>query len=175
MADTVEVVVGVIGRPHGIRGEVAVALRTDEPQLRFALGAVLRAEDDSRTFTITGVRDHSGRFLVTFAELTDRTAAEQARGARLVVDVPADETPEEDGEYYDRQLVGLRALDSSGAQVGAVTAVVHLPGQDLLELNTASGTRLVPFVEALVPEVDLASGCLRLADVPGLLDEEDMS
>jgi 16S rRNA processing protein RimM len=173
MAETVEIVVGVIGRAHGIRGDVSIDVRTDEPELRFRVGAVLRAEDGSRNFTVAAARDHSGRLLVKFAELADRTAAEEARGIRLVVDVPADETPDEDGVYYDRQLIGLRVLDAAGTEVGTVTAVVHLPAQDLLEIDTANGARMIPFVEALVPDVDVSSGCVRLADVAGLLSDED--
>ncbi|HYP44387.1 MAG TPA: ribosome maturation factor RimM [Propionibacteriaceae bacterium] len=174
MAELVEVVVGAVGRAHGLRGEVAIELRTDEPDRRFAQKKVLRAEGDGRLFTVTSARYHSGRLLVTFAELTDRTAAEVARGTRLVVEVPADELPGSDGEFYDRQLVGLRVLDAAGADVGAVSAVVHLPAQDALEVLTDGGPRLVPFVTALVPEVDLGAGHVQLADVPGLLkDAED--
>jgi len=171
---TVEVVVGVIGRPHGLRGEVAIELRTDEPERRFAPGAQVRAEGGARIFTVASVRDHSSRTLVTFAELPDRTAVEAVRGTRLVVDVAANEQPAEEGEFYDRQLVGLRVLDAAGLDTGRVTAVVHLPAQDALEVLTAAGPRLVPFVLDLVPEVDLGRGHVRLADVPGLLtDTED--
>lgn len=175
MAETVETVVGTIGRAHGIRGEVIIDVRTDEPDLRFAVGAVLRVEDSRRTFTVAAARDHSSRLLVKFAELDDRTAVEQARGIRLVVDVAADESPEDESEYYDRQLIGLRVLDAAGTDVGEVTAVIHLPLQDLLAIETANGERLIPFVEALVPDVDLPAGCLRLADVAGLLSDEDDS
>ena len=173
MAETVETVVGVIGRAHGLRGETAIEVRTDEPEVRFAVGSVLRAEDGQRTFTVAGARDHSGRLLVRFAELPDRTAVERARGTRLVVDVPADQTPEAEEEYYDRQLIGLAVRDAAGTEVGRVTAVVHLPAQDLLEVDTAGGARLIPFVEALVPQVELVDGFLGLADLPGLLGDED--
>ena len=175
MTDTVEVVVGVVGRPHGLRGEVAIDLRTDEPERRFAPGQQVRFEGADRLLTIATRRNHSGRTLVTFAELADRTAVEGVRGTRLVVDVPADEVPADDGEFYDRQLVGLRVLDAAGTDVGAVTAVVHLPAQDALEVLTRGGPRLVPFVLDLVPEVDLERGQVRLADLPGLLADEDDS
>jgi len=173
VSETVEVLVGVIGRAHGVRGDVAVDPRTDEPERRFAAGQRLRVEDGSSTFTVVDARDHSGRLLVRFAELNDRTAAEAVRGTRLVVDVPVDEQPEEDGEYYDRQLVGLRAKTPEGVEVGSVSAVLHLPYQDMLEITTADGTRLVPFVEALVPVVDLTAGHLVVAEVLGLLSEAD--
>lgn len=177
MASTVEVTVGVIGRPHGIRGEVVVDLRTDEPERRLAIGSVLTAEPAGGgapgRLTVTARRVHNGRQLVTFAELVDRTAVEQARGTRLTAEVSADESPEEEGEFYDRQLVGLRVLDHDGTDVGAVAAVLHLPAQDVLEISTDLGTRLVPFVTALVPVVDLDGGLVRLADVPGLLVDDE--
>ena len=173
MTQSIEVVVGVIGRAHGIRGDVAVDVRTDEPDLRFTDGAVLRAEDGRRTFTVDSSRDHSGRLLVRFAELADRTAAEAVRGTVLVVDVDPAEQPEDEDEYYDRQLVGLTAVAADGARVGPVISVLHLPMQDTLEIKTAAGPRLVPFVTAVVPRVDLAAGELHLADLPGLLTEQE--
>ena len=173
MAETVEVLVGVIGRAHGVRGEVAVDPRTDEPERRFATGQRLRVEDGTGSFTVVDARDHSGRLLVRFAELADRTAAEAVRGTRLVVDVPAGEEPEEDDEFYDRQLVGLRVISPAGVDLGSVSAVLHLPFQDMLEITTPDGARLVPFVEALVPTVDLGAGCLTVADVAGLLSEAE--
>jgi len=171
--DLVEVVVGVVGRAHGIRGDVAVELRTDEPERRFADGARLRVEGTPRVLTVASSRWHSGRLLVRFDGLDDRTAAEGTRGLVLVTDVPPDELPEDEGEYYDRQLVGLEVVTTSGAPVGRVLDVIHPGPQDLLEVSTAAGPRLVPFVEALVPEVDLAAGRLVVAEVPGLLTDDE--
>ncbi|MCW2809574.1 MAG: rimM [Friedmanniella sp.] len=173
MTKMVEVMVGIIGRAHGIRGEVAVEPRTDEPERRFAPGQTLRVEDSSATFTVRSSRDHSGRLLVVFEELADRTAAEKVRGTRLVVDVDADERPEEPEEFYDRQLVGLRALTEEGVLIGTITTVLHLPLQDMLEIGTPTGAKLVPFVEALVPVVDLAAGTVTVHDLEGLLTDED--
>ena len=173
MADTIEVVVGQIGRAHGIRGDVTIDVRTDEPERRFAVGAVLRAEEGPRRFTVTAARDHSGRLLVHFAELADRTVAEAARGTVLVTDVDPAELPEDEDEYYDRQLVGLRVRAADGSEVGTVASVLHLTLQDTLEITTPAGPRLVPFVSAVVPTVDLAAGELHLADLPGLLQDED--
>nr|WP_183340974.1 ribosome maturation factor RimM [Microlunatus antarcticus] len=170
----VEVVVGVVGGAHGIRGDVAIGVRTDEPERRFVPGARLRVEGSPRVLTVETARDHSGRLLVRFEELEDRNAAEAARGLVLVTDVPASELPSDEGEYYDRQLVGLEAVTPDGRPVGRVLAVLHPAGQDLLEISTGTGPRLIPFVEALVPEVDLVNGRLVVADVPGLLsDTED--
>ncbi|CAA9309955.1 MAG: 16S rRNA processing protein RimM [uncultured Friedmanniella sp.] len=173
MAETVEVVVGVIGRAHGIRGDVTIDVRTDEPERRFAVGEILRAEEGRRTFTVTSARDHSGRLLVHFEQLPDRTVAEAARGTVLVADVDPTERPEDEEEFYDRQLIGLSVLAADGSAVGTVTDVLHLPLQDTLEVDTPDGVRLVPFVAAVVPRVDLNAGELQLADLPGLLTETD--
>lgn len=170
---TVEVVVGVIGRAHGLRGEVAVQPRTDEPDRRFAPGAQLRVEGSIRTLTVAGIRWHSGRLLIRFADLDDRTAVETVRGITLVADVDADERPEEPGEYYDRQLVGLAVQTAAGLRVGEVASVLHLPAQDVLEVTTDAGPRLVPFVAALVPDVDLAHGVITVGERAGLLSEDE--
>ena len=173
MSESSEVVVGVIGRAHGIRGDVVIDVRTDEPERRFAPGTKLRAEGSGRTFTVANTREHSSRLLARFEELADRTAAEQARGAVLLADIDPSERPEDAEEFYDRQLVGLSARTTDQAEIGTVTAVLHLPAQDTLEILTPTGIRLVPFVTALVPEVDLDGGFLVVAEVLGLLDDDE--
>src|ERR1700733_8386005 len=112
----VEVVVGRIGKPHGLKGEVTLDLRSDEPERRFAPGSALRAESPpgsaSRlsSLTVTASRWHQSTLLVRFDELPDRNAAEAARGIVLHASVPADESPEDPEEFYDHQLVGLAAF-----------------------------------------------------------------
>ena len=175
MTETVEVVVGRIGKPHGIRGEVTVELRTDEPERRFADGAALSAEPPGgsafavSTLTVATARWHRSTLLVTFAEIIDRNGAEAARGVVLSVEVPADESPDDPEEYYDHQLVGLAAFDLDGDRLGEVTGLVH-GAQDLLTIRTPDGRdALVPFVKALVPEVDLAARRVVVDDRPGLV------
>ena len=112
---------------------------------------------------------------LAFEGVTDRTSAEALRGDEMWAEVPADESPAGDGEYWDRQLVGLRVLNHAGAEVGRVASVGHLPAQDHLVIATPEGERRVPFVEALVPVVDLEAGFVRLADVPGLIDEAEQA
>ena len=170
MAEMVDVVVGIAGRAHGIRGDLSIDVKTDEPERRFVTGTVL-ALTDGRRLTVASVRWHRGRLLVAFRGVEDRTAAEKLTGQRLFASVPADEQPSEPGEYFDRQLVGLRVRDHAGAEVGVVVAVEHPPAQDLLVVDVAGQRRLVPFVEALVPTVNLAEGYLRLAEVGGLLED----
>lgn len=174
-SDLIEVTVGAIGRAHGIRGDLTIDVRTDEPERRFTPGAVLTAtgSSGSRRLTVERVKWHSGRLLLTFEEVPDRTAAEALRGAELTVLVPADETPEDEGEYYDRQLVGLLAVSTAGDEIGRVTHVVHLAEQDLLAIDADGTERLVPFVSQLVPTVDLAAGTLTVNAIPGLLEDLD--
>jgi 16S rRNA processing protein RimM len=174
--ETIEVVVGRIGKPHGVRGEVTLDVRTDEPERRFAVGAVLRAEPPrgsaSRltTLTVARARWHQTTLLVTFEEIADRNGAEAARGIVLHADIPADESPEDPDEFYDHQLVGLAAHDLDGAPLGEVTGLVHGGAQDLLTIRTPDGRdALVPFVKALVPEVDLEARRVVVADRPGLV------
>jgi 16S rRNA processing protein RimM len=172
---TVEVVVGRIGKPHGLRGEVTVEVRTDEPDRRFADGTVLVAQPPTgsasalTTLEVAASRWHQTTLLVRFAELTDRSSAEGARGTMLLAHVAADAVPEDPEEFYDHQLVGLAVVDLAGEVIGEVTGVVH-GAQDLLQVCANDGRpTLVPFVSALVPEVDLATGRVVVADRPGLV------
>lgn len=175
-AETVEVVIGRIGKPHGLRGEVTVEVRTDEPERRYTADAVLRVEAprgsdfSHRSLTVSGTRWHQTTLLVSFVEIADRNEAEAARGMLLHATVSTDATPDDPEEYYDHQLVGLAAHDLHGAHLGEVTGLVHGGAQDLLAIKALDGRdTLVPFVTALVPEVDLAGRRVVIADRPGLV------
>lgn len=166
---------GQVGRAHGIRGEVSVDPRTDEPAERFAVGSVLRPDPSGRDWlTVRTCRPHGARLLVAFEEVAGRTQAEGLRGATLLADVEPDATPAEPDEFYDHQLVGLVVRTENGREVGSVRAVRHVPGQDLLVVATDGGaTHLVPFVRELVPQVDLAAGLIVVDVRPGLLHTDD--
>lgn len=177
--EEIEVLVGRIGKPHGVRGEVTIDVRTDEPERRFAVGTVLRARTPAGDhpagapaglLSVAGTRWHQQRLLVSFDEAPGRTEAEALRGTLLLVDLAADAAPEDPEEYYDHQLAGLTVTDVSGDVLGEVVAVQHGAAQDLLVVRTPDGrSPLVPFVAALVPEVDLERGRLVVADRPGLI------
>jgi len=164
----VELVVGRVGRPHGIRGEVTVEVRTDDPDDRFAPGRVLATDPaESGPLTIEQARWHSGRLLVRFAGTDDRDAAETLRNTLLVIDsaeIPPTTDPD---EFHDHELIGLAVVTVDGTEIGTVTEVRHL-GQDLLVINP--GSVLVPFVSAIVPDVDIAAGRLVVDPPPGLLE-----
>jgi len=177
------VVVGRIGRPHGIRGEVVIGVRTDEPDLRFAVGATLDARSTSddagpengaggERLTVASVRWHSGQLLVAFAGITDRTAASELTGSWLSVDSSQLPDTGDPDEFRDYELIGLSVRTRAGDPVGVVTDVLHY-GQDLLVVrcqDEPGGEALVPFVKAIVPEVDLRGGVVVIDPPPGLLD-----
>jgi 16S rRNA processing protein RimM len=171
-----QLVVGRVGRPHGLRGEVTVEVRTDDPARRFATGSVLSTDPADRgPLTVSSARWHSGRLLVRFGDCPDREAAEGLRGLVLVVDSADLPPPADPGEFHDHQLIGLRVLTVSGELVGSVTDILHF-GQDLLVVagsGARSGTEiLVPFVLPIVPEVDVEAGRLVIDPPAGLLDPE---
>ena len=168
------VVVGRIGRPHGIRGEVTVEPRTDEPDERFAPGSVLLV-DDHRDLVVERLHWHSGRLLVSFAGVHDRNGAEALRGLIVQVERPSDAHPQDPEEFYDSTLTGLAVELVDGTPIGTVADVVHLPGQDLLSVRIGERDVLVPFVSAIVPTVDVPGGRLVIDPPPGLLDAEEPS
>ena len=192
-----QIAVGQIVRAHGIRGEVIVAVRTDEPDVRFAPGSVLGAEPPDRgPLTVAAARWHSGRLIVAFAGIGDRTAAEGLRGTLLILDsahIPPVADPD---EFYDHELIGLGVVTAAGERIGVVADVLH-HGQDLLVVRRdgapgapgrasvrgpagpaapaapAADEALVPFVGAIVTDVDVAAGRLVIDPPPGLLDPDE--
>jgi 16S rRNA processing protein RimM len=165
------VVVGRIGRPHGVRGEVTVEVRTDDPDLRFVPGAALLTDPASRgPLTVVGARWHRDILLLTLEGIDSREVAETYRNTELLVpvaDLPQLEDPE---DFYDHQLVGLTARSTDDTVLGEVAAVRH-EGADLLVVRRPEGGEvLVPFVTAIVPTVDLEGGFLVVDPPEGLLE-----
>jgi 16S rRNA processing protein RimM len=169
-------VVGRIGRPHGLHGEVTIEVRTDSPAERFAVGSVLATEPAERgPLTVSAAHWHSGRLLVAFEGCGDRDAAEALRDTLLEIDSADLEPLADPGEFYDHDLIGLEVVTVDDEPVGTVADVLH-HGQDLLVVEGSGGRTgaeiLIPFVTAIVPEVDLAAGRLVIDPPPGLLDPE---
>jgi 16S rRNA processing protein RimM len=172
------VTVGRIGRPHGVRGEVTVEVRTDEPERRFAIGSRLATDlPHHPEIVITGARWHQAVLLLTLEGIEDRSAAESVRNAVLSIDVDAHERPEDDDEFYDHQLLGMRVVTVDGNEVGEVIDVVHLPAQDLLIVSAgskavegAAAEVFIPFVREIVPNVDVQARVITVDPPPGLLD-----
>ncbi|MFC7527046.1 ribosome maturation factor RimM [Actinoplanes sp. GCM10030250] len=185
-------VVGQIGKPHGIRGEVSVVVRTDEPEERFTPGSVFVTEvprdrrvsagpaaapepgvryEVPRQLVLESIRWHQGRGIAVFEGIGDRNVAEELRGVYLQVDSAGLAPPEDPEEFHDHQLVGLRVESAEGSSYGTVQRIDHAPSSDLIVLaKTGGGTALIPFVRAIVPTVDVTGGRI-VVDLPeGLLD-----
>ncbi len=168
------VVVGRIGRPHGIRGEVTVETRTDEPDERFAPGATLIVDAPVNSLVVQRSHWHSGRLLVHFEGVEGRNGAEALRGLLLHVDRDPDQLPEDPDEFYDSALLACAVELLDGTVIGEVANVVHLPAQDLLVVRLADDREvLVPFVEAIVPSVDVPARRIVIDPPGGLLDPEE--
>lgn len=183
-----------IGRAQGLKGEVNVRLFTDDPMRRFAPGSVLLTRDGKK-FTVLRSRNFKNRWIVLFEGVRDRNASEALNGTDLFIEKNeprvsptsdnADNADEaEDGWYLD-DLVGLEVLlvddpekareaDYDGVdahQIGTVSAVFNNTAQDLLEIKLESGkTTLIPFVEQIVPIVDVDENYVLIDPPTGLLD-----
>ncbi|MEU9924146.1 ribosome maturation factor RimM [Streptomyces griseoluteus] len=168
-----QLVVARIGRAHGIKGEVTVEVRTDEPESRLAPGAVLATDPASvGPLTIATGRVHSGRLLLRFEGVGDRTGAEALRNTLLIADVDPEEMPEDEDEYYDHQLIDLDVVTEDGTEVGRITEISHLPSQDLFIVERPDGSEvLIPFVEEIVSEIDLDEQRAVITPPPGLIDD----
>ncbi|MFI5931299.1 ribosome maturation factor RimM [Actinoplanes sp. NPDC051494] len=185
-------VVGQIGKPHGIRGEVLVTVRTDEPEARFVAGSAFTTEvpRDRRVsagpataptagaayqvpgeLTLESLRWHQGKIIAQFEGVHDRNVAEALRGVFLQVDSAGVAPPDDPDEFHDHQLVGLSVVDQDGTELGKVDRIDHAPSSDLIVLKKATGgTALIPFVSAMVLSVDVTGGRI-VVDLPeGLLD-----
>ncbi len=148
--------VGRIGRAHGILGEATIEVRTDEPDRRFAIGNKLQSDAHGGLTIISG-RVHNGILLLGFEGYTDRNAIEKLRNVLLYCDVDINEPGIDVDDYHVLQLIGCAAHLESGEVIGEVTDVINLPGQDLLAIKTDAGEILIPFVRQLVPVVDIAA------------------
>jgi 16S rRNA processing protein RimM len=127
---------------------------------------------DNTTLTVATSKWHSGRFVVHFAGIDDRTAAESLRGQTLTIDVDPTELPEDPEEFYDHQLIGLKVVLEDGSLIGVIGEVIHLPSQDLLSVTREGDTEvLIPFVMEFVPEIDLDAKTVTITPPPGLLNE----
>lgn len=172
-------VIARIGKPHGLRGEVTVHARTDDPSGRFVVGTELPTEPAvAGPLRVRGVRVHQGVYLLSFDGYTDRNAAETLRGTQLLAaegsEGFADGADDSQDAWYPEELIGFAAVDADGAPLGTVAGLHPRPVQDLLELTLADGrTALVPFVTQIVPEVDEERRRIVVDAPPGLLDLQE--
>lgn len=166
--DEAVVVVGRVGPPHGVRGEVLVQPFTDAPDERFAPGSALRTGGSS--LTVESVRWQGNRLIVHFAGVADRDAAAALHGTELQVPAASRPPLADPDDFYDTDLVGLAVSTVDGVPLGPVLDVVHSPAADYLVVEAGGRERLVPFVAAVVPTVDVAGGRVVIDPPEGLLD-----
>lgn len=168
-SSTDRVLVGRIGRPHGLDGYVVLHPETDNPD-RFRPGANMY-DADGAPFEVERVQPRGERFLVRFAGVQDRTAAEKIVGTELFI--PSDERRElDEGEYWPDELVGLAVRSHDGRDVGVVASVIEGAAQYRLAVDGVAGRFEVPFVTELVPTIDRVERVVILADIPGLVPDE---
>jgi len=160
--------VGRIGRAHGILGEATIEVRSDDPDSRFAVGQKLET-DTHGVLTISSGRVHNGLLLLGFAGYNDRNQIEKLRNTLLYADVDINEEREDSDDYHVLQLIGCQAFLEDGELFGEVTDVINLPGQDLLAIKTLTSEVLIPFVHQLVPTVDVKNK--RLVVIPPDMSE----
>ena len=159
----------IVGPAHGLRGEVILDVRSDDPEV-LAPGASLEIAGRGAALTVRSVRVHKERVLASFEECSSREDAEALRGARLLV-----EEHEEEDAWYPHQLKGLAARTPGGEDLGTVTGLTPGAAQDLLLVKTPAGTVMVPFVTQLVPTVDVEGGVVIIDAPPGLFDDQAVS
>ena len=164
-------IVGQLRKPHGVHGDLIAEIITDFPErlvadLRVGLGPDSGVEQFA---TVTSVRYHKGSWLLTLDTVSDREAAETLRGVYLYLpEQTLDELPE--GYYYEHHLVGLECRGADGTLYGSVTGLDPGPGQTRLIVRRDRREFLVPYVDAIVVEVDLEAGTIRLDPPDGLFD-----
>lgn len=166
--------VAIIGAAHGLKGEVKLDVRTDSPERRLAVGSILETDPaDVGPLTIERTRTYKDITYVTFAEVSDRSAAEKLRGVKLIIE--SDEDEGEGEAWFAHELKGLEALDPDGYELGTVIDVETNPSQDILVIREPDGviTR-VPFVSEIVTDVDLEDNCVVIDAPPGLFSEDEI-
>ncbi|MER8637293.1 ribosome maturation factor RimM [Mesorhizobium sp. M0018] len=163
----------VIGAAHGIKGELRVKSFTGDP-LALADYGPLYARD-GRAFQIVDIRPANTVVVVRFKGISDRNAAEALAGTELFVDRSVLPDEGEENEFYHADLVGLEVRDDTGAAIGEVVAVHNFGGGDILDVTLAGRKGvLIPFTQAAVPEVSIASGFVRVDPAAaGLVEDDD--
>jgi 16S rRNA processing protein RimM len=169
--------VGRLVKAHGLKGAFKLELYTDDPDGRFVPGATftLQVPDSSpwhgKSLTVREFRWMNSHAVVFFEGVEDRSAAEELLRAILWIDEDAAATPHEEDAWYDHQLVGLDVVRDD-AVVGRIVRVDHLPSQDLLVVRSEDEREtLVPFVKAIVPEVDVRAGRVLVTPPAGLFED----
>ena len=165
-------VIGRVTRPHGVRGEVRVAVHTDLPERFTWLEQVYVGENPPSPMKVENVRFNQQWVLLKLAGIDDRNAAGTLRGAWL--QVPEEEgIPLEEGEVYLYQLIGLTVRERGGRELGRLEEIIETPANDVYLVRGPLGELLLPAIADVILEIDAAAGEMIVELLPGILPESD--
>ena len=162
-----QLVVGRIGRAHGVLGEATIEVQTDDQDIRFQVGNKLTL-DDGRQLTIRSSRWHNQILLLAFDGVGDRNQIEELRDQLISSDVDLGSLAP--GEYHFQQLIGCEVFQQNGELIGKVDEIVKLPGQDLLSVSRSGAQVLIPMVKQIIIEIDVLAKKIVVNPPEGLLD-----
>jgi 16S rRNA processing protein RimM len=158
-----DILLGVVTAVQGLKGEVRVKTFTETPERLVDYGALHTPEGRKLEIAALRVNKADGA-VIRFKGVDDRDSAEQLVNAKLLVERKALPTTEAD-EFYHADLIGLRAQDSEGRLIGTVRAIHNFGAGDVIELDRlGGGTLLLPFNGDFVPDIDVANGCITVAE-----------
>jgi 16S rRNA processing protein RimM len=163
-----QICVARIGAPHGVRGAVKLWTFTEDPMAVMQYGP-LSSKDGGRRFEVATAREAKGHLVATLKGIATREEAERLNGIELYI--PRDKLPAtEADEYYHADLIGLAAVNAAFEPIGKVIAIHNFGAGDIIEIAPPQGsTLLLPFTNAVVPTVDLASGHVVI-ELPGEIE-----
>jgi 16S rRNA processing protein RimM len=162
-----QLVVGRIGRAHGVLGEATIEVQTDDPDIRFQVGNKLTL-DDGRELTIRSSRWHNQILLLAFDGVADRNQIEELRDQLISSDVDLGSLAP--GEYHFQQLIGCEVFQQTGELIGIVDEILKSPGQDLLSVSREARRVLIPMVKQIIIEIDVLAKKIIVNPPEGLLD-----
>jgi 16S rRNA processing protein RimM len=160
--------IGRITRPHGVRGEVRVAVYTDLPERFTWLKSVFVGEENPRAVGVEKVRLHKDQVILKLAGYESRDGAETLRGQLLQV-LEGEAIPLEEGEYFLYQLVGLAVYSDEGEHLGELVDLLETRANTVFVVKGPRGEILLPDTAEVVQEIDFESGRMTVHLLPGLL------
>jgi 16S rRNA processing protein RimM len=172
MADNDLVLLGIVGAPHGVRGEVRIKAFTADPLAIAEYGPLL--DEQGRSFEIADIRPAKEVVVARLKGVTSREAAELLNGVKLHVTRDKLPAAEDEDEFLQADLVGCAVIAPDGAALGSVTAVVNYGAGDLLDIETPDGSSvLMPFTKTFAPRIDIAARRIEAEPPAGLFEDGD--
>lgn len=169
--EPVYLAVGLLRRPHGVRGEIMLEIQTDFPE-RLEVGETFYIGDDYLPVTISTRREHNKGLLLSFKGIQDRDEIGRFRNQRLYVRL-SDWPPLPEGEYYDHELIGLTVIEeATGKTLGELKEIITTGANDVYVVESESGSEiLLPAIPDVILDVDLAGHQMSVYLLPGLVDD----